>query len=232
MFNVYTQLRYDIIIEKTKRNPEKSAKKPIKRIYFTYFTSYYTTILSFMTELYLVRHGQTEENAAHILQGHMPGHLSHEGIAQAQALRDELKNIRFDALLCSDLKRCMDTAMILNEPHGLPLESTSLLRERDWGPFTGMDILKARTKIDHRAEPVESMFRRAETFLLDTVSRYKDKRVLVVSHGLFCRVIQAACSGKTIRDIPRMDNAEVRRLILTPPFSFSCQREETGATAN
>lgn len=71
-----------------------------------------------MTELYLVRHGQTEENAAHILQGHMPGHLSHEGIAQAQALRDELKNIRFDALLCSDLKRCMDTAMILNEPHG------------------------------------------------------------------------------------------------------------------
>lgn len=187
-----------------------------------------------MTELYLVRHGQTEENAAHILQGHMPGHLSHEGIAQAQALRDELKNIRFDALLCSDLKRCMDTAMILNEPHGLPLESTSLLRERDWGPFTGMDILKARTKIDHRAEPVESMFRRAETFLLDTVSRYKDKRVLVVSHGLFCRVIQAACSGKTIRDIPRMDNAEVRRLILTPPFSFSCQQEEkeTGATAN
>ena len=71
---------------------------------------------------------------------------------------DELKNIRFDALLCSDLKRCMDTAMILNEPHGLPLESTPLLRERDWGPFTGMDILKARTKIDHRAEPVESMF--------------------------------------------------------------------------
>lgn len=234
MFNVYTQLRYDIIIEKTKETLKNTAKKPIKRIYFTYFTSYYTTILSFMTELYLVRHGQTEENAAHILQGHMPGHLSHEGIAQAQALRNELKNIRFDALLCSDLKRCMDTAMILNEPHGLPLESTPLLRERDWGPFTGMDILKARTKIDHRAEPVESMFRRAETFLLDIVSRYKDKRVLAVSHGLFCRVIQAACSGKTIRDIPRMDNAEVRRLILTPPFSFSCQREEkeTGAMAN
>lgn len=63
MFNVYTQLRYDIIIEKTERNPEKIGKKPIKRIYFTYFTSYYTTILSFMTELYLVRHGQTEENA-------------------------------------------------------------------------------------------------------------------------------------------------------------------------
>ena len=174
MFNVYTQLRYDIIIEKTKETLKNRQKSRLN--------GFILLTLSFMTELYLVRHGQTEENAAHILQGHMPGHLSHEGIAQAQALRDELKNIRFDALLCSDLKRCMDTAMILNEPHGLPLESTPLLRERDWGPFTGMDILKARTKIDHRAEPVESMFRRAETFLLDTVSRYKDKRVLVVSH--------------------------------------------------
>lgn len=183
-------------------------------------------------ELYLVRHGQTEENAANILQGHLPGHLSREGIVQAQSLRDELKTVCFDAILCSDLKRCMDTAAILNEPHGLALESTLLLRERDWGPFTGMDILKARTQIDHRAEPVEAMFRRAETFLLGIVSHYKDQRLLVVSHGLFCRVIQATCLGKTIHDIPRMDNAEVRRIILTPPFSFSHSQEETGATAD
>ncbi len=185
-----------------------------------------------MTELYIVRHGQTEENAAGILQGHMPGHLSYEGIAQAQILRDALRHVRFDALLCSDLKRCTDTADILNEPHGLPIETTSLLRERDWGPFTGMDVLKARTKIDHRAESVEDLFRRARTFLLDIVSRYKDKRVLVVSHGLFCRVIQAACSGKAICDIPRMDNAEARHLVLMLPFTFPCSREETDATAD
>ena len=125
------------------------------------------------TELYLVRHGQTEENKANILQGHLPGHLSEEGLAQARQLRDELKEAHFDALLCSDLQRCRDTTAILNEAHGLQPEYTPLLRERDWGPFTGMDILKARTKIDSRAESVESMSARAVEFLNSVTSRYE-----------------------------------------------------------
>ncbi len=180
----------------------------------------------------MARHGLTEENAANILQGHMPGHLSPEGAAQARALREELKDVDFDALLSSDLKRCMDTAAILNEQRGLPVVATPLLRERDWGPFTGMDIREARTRIDGRAETVEALFRRAEAFLLHVAARYEDKRVLAVSHGLFCRVVQAACSGKPLRGIPRMGNAEVRRLVLAPPFPFLRPREETGATAD
>ncbi len=41
-----------------------------------------------MITLYLARHGQTEENMTRIFQGHMPGTLTVEGIAQAEALRD------------------------------------------------------------------------------------------------------------------------------------------------
>ena len=184
------------------------------------------------TTLYLVRHGQTEENAANILQGHLPGHLDAEGRAQAARLREQLRNIPFDALLCSDLLRCRDTAAILNEPHGLQPEYTPLLRERDWGPFTGMDILKARTLIDDRAETVDALFRRARTILEEIGSRHDGGQVLVVSHGLFCRVLQAACLGKTLREIPRMDNAEVRRVVLTLPLPLPAGTEETGATAN
>ena len=184
------------------------------------------------TTLYLVRHGQTEENAASILQGHLPGHLDAEGRAQAARLREQLRNVPFDALLCSDLLRCRDTAAILNEPHGLQPEYTPLLRERDWGPFTGMDILKARTLIDDRAETVDALFRRARTILEEIGSRHDGGQVLVVSHGLFCRVLQAACLGKTLREIPRMDNAEVRRVVLTLPLPLPAGTEETGATAN
>lgn len=184
------------------------------------------------TTLYLVRHGQTEENAANILQGHLPGHLNEEGREQAARLRDRLKDIQFDALYCSDLKRCRDTARILNGPHGLPPVFTPLLRERDWGPFTGMDILKARTLIDDRAETVDALFRRARTILEEIGSRHDGGQVLVVSHGLFCRVLQAACLGKTLREIPRMDNAEVRRVVLTLPLPLPAGTEETGATAN
>lgn len=171
-----------------------------------------------MPQLYLVRHGLTDENAAHILQGHLPGHLSAEGRKQVEALREALAAVRFDALLCSDLQRCIDTAAILNARRNLPTVYTPLLRERDWGPFTGMNILKARTLIDDRAETTDQLFRRAAEFLSKASKRFPDGCLLVVSHGLFCRVIQALCAGKTIRDIPRMANAEARVISAEPPF--------------
>ena len=95
-----------------------------------------------------------------------------------------------------------------------------------------MDILKARTLIDDRAETMDALFRRARTFLTDTARRFDGCLVLVVSHGLFCRVLQAACLGKPLREIPRMDNAEVRRVALTLPLPLPAGTEETGATAN
>ena len=82
-----------------------------------------------MITLYLARHGQTVENIARIFQGHMPGTLTVEGIAQAEALRDTLRNISLDAVVSSDLKRCVDTARIAVEGRNLPWEKTVLLRE-------------------------------------------------------------------------------------------------------
>ena len=183
------------------------------------------------TTLYLARHGETEENVKNILQGHLPGHLTTKGIEQAHQLRDQLSEIKFDVILASDLKRSMDTAVILNEPHGLAIEPCVLLRERDWGNLTGENILKARKHIDESAESPAKMYARAEEFLLSIVARYEGKTILAVGHGLFHRVIQGAFYGKSIREIPRMDNAEVRMLSITPPFYFFYHPEESGATA-
>lgn len=89
-----------------------------------------------MITLYLARHGQTEENMTRIFQGHMPGTLTVEGIAQAEALRDTLRDISLDAVVSSDLKRCVDTARIAVEGRNLPWEKMVLLREIDWGSWT------------------------------------------------------------------------------------------------
>lgn len=53
------------------------------------------------TTLYLARHGETEENVAQILQGHLPGHLTERGRNQAVQLRNTLmqSGASFDALL-------------------------------------------------------------------------------------------------------------------------------------
>ena len=75
-----------------------------------------------MIELNLVRHGETEENVAQIMQGHLPGHLTTRGKTQVAALREQLvqSGKSFDVLLASDLQRTLDTAAILNEAFQLP----------------------------------------------------------------------------------------------------------------
>lgn len=182
--------------------------------------------------LYLVRHGETQENAAGILQGHLPGHLTKHGREQASEAREQLRNLPVTVLVCSDLQRCMDTASIINEAFGLPLHPTELLRERDWGTLTGCPVRQYVTRIDEVAESVDAMFARAGRFLNMLAERYDGHAVIAVGHGLFNRVVQAAYYGKSIRDIPRMSNAEIRILDIETPLSLRYTAEESGVSSN
>ena len=85
-----------------------------------------------MTTLYLVRHGETVDNANQIMQGQTQGELNENGIRQAQEVSEAWKDRPIDVVIASDLKRSIDTARIIAEPHGLEVVTTPLLRERDW----------------------------------------------------------------------------------------------------
>ena len=172
-----------------------------------------------MITLYLARHGQTEENMTRIFQGHMPGTLTVEGIAQAEALRDTLRNISLDAVVSSDLKRCVDTARIAVEGRKLPWEKTVLLREIDWGSWTGLAIKEV--DLQHFPADVETeamLYERAGRFVDYLKEQYDGKQVLAVGHGLINRAVQAHIQGVTLehlRSVPKMNNAELRRFKLT-----------------
>lgn len=186
-----------------------------------------------MIELYLVRHGETEENVAGILQGHLPGRLTAAGVRQAEVLRDALAGVTFDAMVVSDLARTVATAEVLNGRRGLPVDLCPLLRERDWGSLTGRRIAEVRgTAFPPDVESVEALFDRAHRFLAYLLSRYDGQRVLAVGHGLFNRCILALLSGRSIADIPRWGNAEVRRVCVAARPDGSPQSAEIGATAD
>ena len=61
-------------------------------------------------KLIIVRHGETIENQAKILQGHLPGTLSNKGIEQAKTIALNLKQEKIAAIYSSDLARAADTA--------------------------------------------------------------------------------------------------------------------------
>lgn len=169
-----------------------------------------------MTKLYLLRHGETEENVRHILQGHMPGTLTAQGIDQTKEAVEQLRSTAFDVCVCSDLKRCVDTAsVILGELGDIPVVYTSLLRERDWGSITGA-VVDKNSWIDmpDDVESLPALRARAKVFLEYVKSTYPGQTVLVVSHGFMLRIIQAVFHGVEHKEIVPMGNAECRQLEL------------------
>lgn len=168
-----------------------------------------------MTVLYLARHGETVDNANQILQGQTQGMLNEKGLEQAENLAKSLDGIQIDAVIASDLKRAVDTAEVIAKRRSLPLITTPLLRERDWGSFTGRFIpdLKDVPWPDD-VESMDAMMERARLFM-DWLRRdYSQQTVVAVGHGIINKVIQAVYHNTRTNKIPRMTNAEVRKLIL------------------
>jgi len=168
-----------------------------------------------MTTLYLVRHGETVDNANQIMQGQTHGQLNDNGIKQAREFSEQWKDKSIDIILASDLKRSIDTARIIAEPHHLEVLTTPLLRERDWGGFTGRFIpdLKGETWPDD-IETLENLLSRAGEFIAYVKQTFPGKKVLAVGHGIINKAIQSYYYQKPMSEIQRMQNAEVRILEL------------------
>lgn len=168
-----------------------------------------------MTTLLLVRHGETVDNVNQIMQGQTQGQLTAQGLLQAHRLAESLRSEPIDVFVSSDLKRSVDTCRVVAEAHGKGVVTTPLLRERDWGSFTGRYIpsLKGETWPDD-IESLEALKHRARRFMQYITDNYPGLTVLAVGHGIINKAIQAVYYDKPMNEIPRMENAEVRRLMI------------------
>lgn len=171
-----------------------------------------------MITIYLARHGQTEENLMRIFQGHLPGTLTADGIKQARDLGKELENVSIDCVLSSDLKRVIDTVNYAMADRHLPWEKTELLREIDWGKWTGLTIDSVdKQNPPEDAETKEMLYERGKRVVEYIKKKYSGRNVLIVAHGLINRSIQAHILGVDINElynIPHMKNAEVRKFTI------------------
>lgn len=171
-----------------------------------------------MIQLSLTRHGQTQENLTGILQGQHAGHLNGNGIRQALRLRDSLRAADYDLFLSSDLERARLTALLINSRLHLPLRFTPLLRERDWGRYTGLNIRNINLPPELFPPDIEDgpkLAKRAKTFLTYIFNNYDGLRLLCMGHGYFNRCIQAMIERRSVHDTPRWGNTEVRTFRLT-----------------
>lgn len=166
-----------------------------------------------MTIIYLVRHGETTDNIVKIMQGQQQGELALTGIVQMEELAASLSDTHFDAIVSSDLQRAYDSALILARKLNMGVRTTPLLRERDWGDFTGRYIPNLKgLPLPENVEKMDNLLTRAKMFLEWIKTNYPSQTVLAVGHGIINKAIQAVLCGKLTREIPKMSNAEYRVL--------------------
>lgn len=168
-----------------------------------------------MTTLYLTRHGETVDNKAQILQGQTQGELNETGRQQAREVRDRMRDHKIDVFVSSDLQRSIETCEIIAQPHHQEVVTTPLLRERDWGSFTGKYIPDLKDiEWPDDIESLERMLARARNLLTWLKVTYPDQTILAVGHGIINKAIQSVYFNKPMSEVQKMMNGEVRILML------------------
>ncbi|KKM45352.1 histidine phosphatase family protein [Rathayibacter toxicus] len=145
-----------------------------------------------MTQLILVRHGQTDWNVTRRFQGKSDIPLNRFGHSQARAVARLLADRTWDAVVASPLRRACDTGAIIARALGLdePLVLPGLV-ERSYGEAEGMtrdELITAYSGgveggLIPGCETRSQVTARASAALRDIAERFPDGMVIVVTHG-------------------------------------------------
>lgn len=145
-----------------------------------------------MTQLIIVRHGETIENQKGVCQGHNEGTLTENGKEQNNILANQLKDFKIDAIISSPLQRAFDTALSIQSFHThLEIIKDKRLIERNMGVLQGNPFPENYNLFDDHEgmESINDIALRTKSFLDDVISEYKDKTILIVSHGITIKVM-------------------------------------------
>ena len=152
-----------------------------------------------MTELLVIRHGETDWNRQHRFQGQIDVPLNAMGQTQAQRLGQRLADERADALVVSDLLRAQATAAPVAQALGLTPRREPLWREQGFGLLEGLDVSTiqrehaplwtqwSRHQADYAlpggGESNIAFHARVMRALAALVAAHPDQRVVLVTHG-------------------------------------------------
>jgi alpha-ribazole phosphatase len=177
-----------------------------------------------LTKLLLVRHGQTLWNHISRYQGHSDIDLSDTGRNQASLLSQRLATVSLQAVYASDLKRALDTARIVAEPHGLDVQALPQLREINFGAWEGLTYKEIESRYPEIAsnwysspgstripggETFQELMERAYSTVTDLARKHDPGAIAVVTHGGAIRSIICALLGIDLNNVFRIrqDNA-------------------------
>lgn len=177
--------------------------------------------------IYLIRHGETDWNTKRLLQGATDIPLNQNGIEVAELTAEGLRDVEFDLIFTSPLKRARETAEIIRGERKIPIIPDERLREICFGPYEGLCCQKEGWNIPDPdfekfftspgeyvppkgGESIRQLCERTTQFLQELVHQkdYQDKTILLSGHGA---VVKGLLSSITITDLKDFWNGGVHK---------------------
>lgn len=148
-------------------------------------------------KIYVIRHGETEQGKNRII-ANLSEPLNKNGVNQAINVGKKLRELDLDVIYCSPIERAKHTLELFDLDKNIPVEIEDRLKERDmgiyenisfdnldWDVFWNYNSDKKYTKL----ESMKDVYLRIKEFLDELKKKYKDERILLVTHGGISRAI-------------------------------------------
>lgn len=165
-------------------------------------------------ELYIIRHGETDWNKEKRLQGRSDTELNAYGIELAQITAEALKDINFDCIYSSPLKRAYKTAEIIRRHREIEIKTDERLKEISFGIMEGVPMKDrpesfqkfftdpANYVAPNGGESYEELVARTKDFIEDVVVTNSKtmERMLIVAHGALNKALMLNLNHDEIKN--------------------------------
>ena len=151
-------------------------------------------------KILFVRHGETNLNNPRRMQGISDNELNENGIKQANIVKKIINNEDVDLIIVSPLKRAMQTAEIINSKINKKIIIDDRIKEMDYGLLEGEIYSKDYWNMGYdyksiNGENILDFQERIYKFIEDIKVKYKNKNILIVSHGGVARIFRCYFEG-------------------------------------
>ncbi|MBQ7775271.1 MAG: histidine phosphatase family protein [Lachnospiraceae bacterium] len=161
-------------------------------------------------KIYLIRHGETDQNKVKCLQGRTDIELNAYGRELAYKTAEGLKDVEFDIIFTSPLKRAKETAEIIRGERNIPILTEERIQEISFGAYEGLCYGKEHYSIPDAdfmdffdrpecyqtppaGESFASVIARTGDFLRELAAKeeYQDRTILLSTHGCALKAVLA-----------------------------------------
>lgn len=184
-----------------------------------------------MKQLYIIRHGETEFNKSHLMQGRgINASLNDKGMQQALAISIYLKDKPVSKIVTSSLNRAKESAEPLCKTLDLRPEEFSALDEMDFGDLEGKSFEEVKSDLVHlheswssgnlevapeKGENPTEVFKRANSKIVEILEFSNDEQIVFMLHGRLIRILLSEWLGLGLKNMHQIEhqNGAINHLV-------------------